>query len=112
MTVETFAPVGVCVYCGATQERLTDEHIIPLSLNGKLVLPKASCSACAKVTGRIEEIVTRNMYGTLRLKKNFRSRHKKKRPTAMPFTGTTDASGVETTANLPLSLVPTTYVAL
>jgi hypothetical protein len=43
--VHTFAPVGYCIYCSQT-EGLTDEHIIAYGLNGKWVLPKASCVFC------------------------------------------------------------------
>jgi 5-methylcytosine-specific restriction endonuclease McrA len=50
------APVSACIYCGATEPdtKLTDEHIVPLSLGGTLILPKASCLACARQTGKLE----------------------------------------------------------
>ena len=37
------ASVGSCIYCGAT-DQLTDEHIIPLALGGRFVLPDSSCA--------------------------------------------------------------------
>jgi HNH endonuclease len=50
----TYDPVGKCIYCGAAEGRLTAEHIIPESLGGMLVLPAASCDACAIETGAFE----------------------------------------------------------
>ena len=53
------APAGMCIYCGATESALTDEHIIPKGLGGTLVLPKASCGACARLTSQFEMRVLR-----------------------------------------------------
>jgi hypothetical protein len=50
----TYDPVGRCIYCGAAGGRLTAEHIIPESLGGMLILPAASCDACAVETGAFE----------------------------------------------------------
>jgi hypothetical protein len=50
----TYAPVGQCIYCGTTEGRLTAEHIIPESLGGMLILPAASCNACAVEIGAFE----------------------------------------------------------
>lgn len=61
-----FPPVGVCIYCGATEyapgsnRSLAAEHIIPLAIGGNLVLPEASCRSCERVTGRIESIALNN----------------------------------------------------
>jgi hypothetical protein len=46
--------VGVCIYCGASECELTDEHIIPFGLGGADILPKASCKDCARITGKFE----------------------------------------------------------
>ncbi|WP_217539485.1 HNH endonuclease, partial [Stenotrophomonas sp. GbtcB23] len=48
------APVGASIYCGATDGRLTEEHIIPKGLGGTLVLPQASCDDCAAITSLFE----------------------------------------------------------
>src|SRR3712207_705268 len=45
--------VGCCIYCGATNE-LTDEHVIPLALAGNIIVPDASCRACAAITSDFE----------------------------------------------------------
>jgi len=50
---------GICIYCGKAGVRLTDEHIVPLSLGGQHVIGEASCHDCAKVTSKFERDVAR-----------------------------------------------------
>lgn len=74
-----YPPAGYCIYCGTTEGELSDEHIIPYSLNGTLILPKASCPACARITQKFEEICTHERWGMFaplrsRLKMRSRSR--------------------------------------
>ena len=52
-------PIGCCIYCGATDGRLTDEHVVPKGLGGTLILKKSSCDACAALTSKIELRVMR-----------------------------------------------------
>jgi hypothetical protein len=59
---------------------LTKEHIIPKALNGTMVLPQSSCIACAKITSKFERTITQEMYGNMRNKRDYKSRHKKNRP--------------------------------
>ncbi len=75
-----YASVGQCIYCGDNQSVLTDEHIIPRSLNGILIFSKASCQKCAKITCNIEGAVARSIFGNFRLKHNIKTRRKKERP--------------------------------
>jgi hypothetical protein len=75
----TYAPVGKCVYCGATTD-LSDEHIVPFGLGGRWVLPKASCNACSVKTSKVERTCLRTMLGPLRLLYGLPSRRKDKRP--------------------------------
>lgn len=70
-----YPPVGRCIYCPSS-ESLGKEHIIALSLNGALILPKASCPNCAKATGEIERVCARESFGQFRLRHGFRSRKK------------------------------------
>jgi HNH endonuclease len=74
-------PKGVCIYCGARDVTLTDEHVVPLSLGGFHILEKASCSACAKITAKFEQDVARELWGHARIAYGAPSRRKKKRPT-------------------------------
>src|SRR5271157_403593 len=68
---------GACIYCGATGVRLTDEHIVPLSLGGAHILEAASCDNCAKITTRFENDVARGLWGDARIAYNAPTRHKK-----------------------------------
>lgn len=107
----TFKPFNACIYCGASECRLTDEHIIPFSLNGTLVLPRASCDICSDITKRFEQVVSRSMYGPLRIKCEFNTRRKKERPTSVPAIKV-DGAGIETTITVPVGMLPTNYIAL
>ena len=73
-------PVGVCIYCGRTED-LSDEHIIPLALGGRLVLPEASCSICAALTSAFEGSVCRGFMLDARTAGRFPTRRPKERPT-------------------------------
>jgi 5-methylcytosine-specific restriction endonuclease McrA len=53
----TYASPGKCIYCGAEGVKLTDEHIIPLSLQGPFVFDDASCLECNAITHRFETTV-------------------------------------------------------
>lgn len=67
--------VGCCIYCGATQVKLTEEHISPYGLNGLMTLLDASCLECAKVTSKIERHVLWNMWKPARKELGYRTRH-------------------------------------
>lgn len=79
-----YAAVGECIYCGA-REHLTDEHIIPYAAGGRWVLPRASCKACAALTGSFEGDVARTIIGPLRMLYNMPTRRKKERPQHLPL---------------------------
>lgn len=81
---QTYAPVGRCIYCQAT-DHLHDEHIIPLGLGGRHVLPKASCKRCGGKTSAFERTCQRTMYGPLRLLYGLPSRRQKDRPETLPL---------------------------
>jgi hypothetical protein len=83
---ENLPPANICIYCGKTEPKvkLTDEHIIPYSLGGHLVLPKASCKDCADITKALEGYVGRNVFQDVRIEHNFPTRNPKERPTELP----------------------------
>ena len=98
---------GRCIYCPAT-DGLTDEHIIPMALGGRLVLQNASCRACAKITRNFERIVTREMYWPLRLRLGVKgSRKHKDRPTHWPGVLTDDDKITEMA--IEVGKLPTIY---
>lgn len=63
-----YPPLGRCIYCDSDGDPkgLSDEHLIPYSLGGDAVLPKASCADCARETSRIELYLARNIFREFR----------------------------------------------
>src|SRR5689334_18494616 len=83
-SVTRYQPVGRCIYCG-TGDDLTDEHVIAFGLKGHLLLPKASCRKCARITGWVEQQCLRHMLGPFRRRLNFPTRKPKERVTHLPL---------------------------
>lgn len=101
----TFKPVNACIYCGAKGPgiRLTDEHIVPLSLGGTYVLPKASCLECADKTKNLEGYAARQVFQDVRIEYGFPTRRPKERPTHLPLRESFSPSP----ELAPIRLVPT-----
>jgi hypothetical protein len=76
---QIYAAADVCIYCRSTVG-LSDEHIIPFGLGGRLVFPKASCARCSDATKKFERTCQRTMYGPLRLLYDLPTRRKNDRP--------------------------------
>src|SRR5271165_5700267 len=72
-----YPPANKCIYRGAKGAgvKLTREHIVPLSLNGYVIIPRASCCVCQKIIHRYETDCTRNGFFHLRTHLNYSSRH-------------------------------------
>jgi hypothetical protein len=81
----TYPGFGRSMYCDAKDGRLSDEHIIPYSLAGVLIIKEASCSACAKITCKIEGAVAQSLFGTFRMRHKLPSRCPKERPMSIPL---------------------------
>jgi hypothetical protein len=80
-----YQSVDICIYCGGF-EALTDEHIVAFGLGGRLILPKASCSACAAVTGAIERSVLRGPLRPIRIYRRIQSRRRHRNaPPTLPL---------------------------
>jgi len=58
-----FGPIGRCIYCGAT-DGLTEEHVVPQFLSGRLSLTEASCGRCAKITSGFESKCAQKNFDT------------------------------------------------
>lgn len=99
-----YGPVGKCIYCGATNRKLSDEHVIPYSLKGLVTLTQSSCLACAAVTGRIEGYIGRTLWGNVRMRHGFPTRRPQDRPVTAPVT--TITLGAETELQLPVTDYP------
>ena len=81
-------PAGACIYCGATEGRLTDEHVVPKGLGGTLVLPQASCDDCARLTSQFEMRVLRGFLDRGRQAMGVKGRKSHKRPATDTLTQT------------------------
>jgi len=71
--------INRCIYCGTTEGRLSEEHIIPYSLGANLTLAAASCVDCAKKTSAIELHIARPIAGMLRTRLGIQTRNPDKR---------------------------------
>ncbi len=88
-----FSSIGKCIYCGFSEGRLTDEHIIPLSMGGVQIMKEASCDSCATITSRFELKFARDIFGDFRTKYKLPSRKNKKRPD-LKFVNTGNGNGI------------------
>jgi hypothetical protein len=76
-------PIRCCIYCGASDVELSDEHIVPAGLNGTWTIPEASCGSCSKITGELERLVLRgNLLGP-RVSLGFFTRDPTDRPKSL-----------------------------
>jgi hypothetical protein len=74
-----------CIYCGSSGtagEALGEEHIIPLSFGGNLILPFGSCRACERITTAIEDHCVKGMISTARPHLGIVGRQKRRNPLA------------------------------
>lgn len=76
--------VGECIYCGSTED-LTDEHAIPLALQGNRILRDASCLSCNKITTRFELSILHKSMLAIRTVLGMPTRRKKNRPDTLPL---------------------------
>jgi hypothetical protein len=73
----SYPPVGGCIYC--SNAATSKEHIIPRSLGGMLLLPDASCSACAGITHAFEGQCADKLFSPIRRQFGLPSRSGKRR---------------------------------
>lgn len=97
------APVCSCIYCGSTDD-LSDEHVVPLALGGKIILPKSTCQKCAQITSRFEGAVLRGFMMNARIVGGFPTRRPKARPKKLPLDVT--RNGEESTIELGIGDYP------
>ncbi|WP_307118863.1 HNH endonuclease [Sphingomonas kyeonggiensis] len=73
--------LGACIYCDdrfRNGEELSDEHVVPEALGGKLILENASCANCAKETSKIERLIAQAMLDPFRIQFGVQSKRKKR----------------------------------
>ena len=69
--------IGRCIYCGTTDGELTDEHVTPYGLSGRLVLVDASCERHSKITSAFEQKILGGWFAA-RAALSTRTRKKKR----------------------------------
>ena len=106
-----YAPVGQCIYCGILDvpqgmKRFHDEHIVPLALNGALILPEASCRQCERIINMQIENRLAEEYAYFRTKYGLPTRRPKNRKKTVKLRSITggwiDVPATEYTAPVPL----------
>ena len=106
-----YAPVGQCIYCGILDvpqgmKRFHDEHIVPLALNGALILPEASCRQCERIINMQIENRLAEEYAYFRTKYGLPTRRPKNRKKTVNLPsikgGWIDVPATEYTAPVPL----------
>jgi hypothetical protein len=85
-----YPPAGICIYCGVTRysakrSKLGDEHIIPEALDGKLVLPEASCGQCEGDINWFEQFCLKQTFGPIRHLLNMKTKRPKSRSKTLPI---------------------------
>ncbi len=83
---------GICIYCGAKDIDLTNEHIVPYSLGGAHVLRNASCRNCANFTKKFEQRIARDLWGDARTAFGAPTRRKRARKSHIVITDPNDRS--------------------
>ena len=76
-----YPPANKCIYCGAQDVELTDEHTLPDGLGGRHILPQASCVSCQKlINEEIEQYCLRTLLAHLRAAQGIKSSRKRPAP--------------------------------
>jgi hypothetical protein len=83
-----YKPANICIYCNSIRywkdpkksptAKLGDEHIIPASLRGNLILKRASCHECEAVTSKIEDECATSLFAAARPHLNLYRNRKRK----------------------------------
>ncbi len=63
---------------------LSKEHVIPMGLGGKYILPNASCESCRQITSAFETIALRHVLGPGRYQTGIKPKKKHSRPKSWP----------------------------
>jgi len=96
------APLGRCMYClaaGGPGVVLTEEHLVPRALGGRLTLRDAACEPCRRLTGRREQMTLDREFAVPRtLLALKRRRARAKGPARLP------AVALEGDAHAPVTL--------
>lgn len=102
--------IGRCVYCGSTRyhenddRRLGDEHVIPESLGGNLILEQAACESCERQVNLFEQPIMKTVLYAPRVHLGIRRKKRKRGEETITLDATVD--GKEVKVSLPLKRTP------
>lgn len=85
MTPKVSKRIGACIYCSATEGKLSEEHLTPYALNGTHTLLEASCERCQKITSAVERRVLRDELFAARAALGTQTRHPRERLKRKPM---------------------------
>lgn len=72
---------GKCIYCGASDVKLNDEHVIPYALGkNATILQRACCEVCQRIIQPYEQEVLKRQLNVFRAMTGAPTRDKKGRP--------------------------------
>lgn len=72
--------VRQCIYCGAKDRPLTEEHLVAAGLGGVFTLLKASCEVCqTEINEAVEQPCMQKMFRDIRYKRKVGGRRVSKR---------------------------------
>lgn len=95
MCEKSYPGIGLCIYCmdDFPNEKLSKEHIVPLALNGTLVIQNSVCKDCEGFTNKeFENEALQADFLVPRLLLELRRRNKKKITKALPPVDIIDAN--------------------
>jgi hypothetical protein len=102
--------VGRCVYCGSSRyrekddRRLGDEHVIPESLGGNLILEQAACEGCERKINLFEQSIMKTVLYAPRVHLGIRRKKRKRGEETITLDATVDGKDVK--VSLPLKRTP------
>jgi hypothetical protein len=111
-----YVAVGRCIYCGtskyqtASDNRLSDEHIIAEGLGAKLLLPESSCEECAKLTCDTEGAILQTLFLAPRGQLKIRGKKRKRNRDGYPLSTVVD--GKEVVICMPIEEHPSILLML
>lgn len=102
--------VNACVYCGNTRyrekdnRRLGDEHVVPESLGGNLILERAACEMCERRVNLFEQPILKSVLYAPRVHLGIRRKPRKRGEERMTVDATVNGKDIKLT--LPLKRMP------
>lgn len=103
-------PRGKCIYCGSVRYRekderkLGDEHVVPESLGGTLVLEQAACEACERTVNEFEQPILKSVLYAPRVHLGIRRKKRKRGEEVIKLQGRVNGKDID--VFLPIKRAP------